>query len=232
MLTLPTNLKIDSSGKKKHFILMGLSALYCNEIFAHTINYVLDKKPSGSITYEYIVEGFKHILPLGLDHILFVTCVFFLGKNIREIILQASMFTIAHTITLGLATYGIINPPIEWIEPIIALSIVFLALENFMSEKIQKWRFIMIFSFGLVHGMGFASALDQLGMPRYAFMNALISFNIGVELGQIAVIMALYLIFGHWFSAQPWYRKRIVQPISLCIAMVAFYWTIQRIGWI
>lgn len=147
----------------------------------------------------------------------------------EKIILQASLFTLAHSITLALAVYGYINPPSSIIEPIIALSIVFLAIENIFYQKVKPWRLIMIFLFGLVHGMGFAGALDELGMPSYSFATALISFNIGVELGQLAIIFFMYFITLKISNQTVWYRKRIVIPANIIIGMVAFYWTIERI---
>src|ERR1700760_3160999 len=97
---------------------------------AHVINYELDKMSTDTVFWKYILIGFEHIIPLGFDHILFITCVFFLNTNLKQVIIQASMFTLAHSITLGLAMYGIIKPPANVIEPLIALSIVFLAIEN------------------------------------------------------------------------------------------------------
>lgn len=88
---------------------------------------------------------------------------------------------------------------------------------------------VMIFIFGMVHGMGFAGALSQLGMPQYAFATALISFNVGVELGQLSIILFMYFVVAKTFSGKPWYRKRIVIPASLIIALIASYWTIERI---
>jgi len=196
---------------------------------AHTINYVLDKEDTGYVFWKYLVLGYEHIIPLGFDHILFILCVFFLNTNIKQIILQASMFTVAHSITLGLAMYGIIKPPANIVEPLIALSIVFLAIENIYSNKVKPWRMVMVFLFGMVHGMGFAGALSQLGMPQYAFAAALISFNVGVELGQLSIILLMYFCVAKMFSGQLWYRRRIVIPASCIIALVAGYWTIERI---
>lgn len=196
---------------------------------AHTINYTLNKMSEGEVFGQYLLEGFKHIIPLGLDHILFILCVFFLNTNLKKIVLQASMFTLAHTITLGLSMYGIINAPGEIIEPIIALSIVFLAIENIYSDKVKPWRLIMVFIFGLVHGMGFAGALNDLGMPEYAFATALISFNIGVELGQLSIILLMYFVVSRQFSQLKWYRSKLVIPACIVIAGIATYWTIERI---
>lgn len=138
------------------------------------------------------------------------------------------MFTLAHTITLGLSMYGIINPPSGIVEPIIALSIVFLAVENIYAQKVKPWRLIMVFIFGLVHGMGFAGALNDLGMPAYAFSTALISFNIGVELGQLAIIFAMYFLVSKQFSNAVWYRSKLVIPVCMIIAVIAGYWTLER----
>lgn len=196
---------------------------------AHTINYQLNKLEDKDVFLKYLGIGYEHIIPLGLDHILFILCVFFLNTNLKKIILQASMFTLAHSITLALAVYGIIDPPGEIVEPLIAASIMVLALENIFSNKVKPWRMLMIFLFGLIHGMGFAGALSELGMPDYAFATALISFNIGVELGQISIILMMYFLVAKTMGKYPWYRKYVVIPSSIFIAIVAGYWTIERI---
>jgi hypothetical protein len=196
---------------------------------AHVIKYELDKVSHASVFWDYTVIGFEHIIPLGLDHILFILCVFFLNTNLRQIILQASMFTVAHSITLGLAMYQVIIPPAGIVEPLIALSIVFLAIENVFQKKVTPWRMLMVFLFGLIHGMGFAGALSDMGMPENAFATALISFNVGVELGHLAVIFLMYILVNRTMGAKPWYRRRIVIPASLLIALIAGYWTIERI---
>lgn len=214
--------------KKSNILLLILLSFTCI-VSAHTIDYELDRLETSEVFSKYLMLGYTHILPLGLDHVLFILCVFFLNSNLKKIIAQATMFTLAHSITLGLAVYGIIQPPPDLIEPVIALSIVFLALENIFFDQLKTWRMILVFLFGLVHGMGFAGALDDLGMPRYDFANALISFNIGVELGQLTVILAMYFMVAKLFSQKTWYRKGIVIPASVLIAIVAFYWTIERI---
>lgn len=196
---------------------------------AHVISYELDPIPGDQVFLKYLVTGYQHIIPMGMDHILFILCVFFLNTNLKKVIIQASMFTLAHSITLGLAMYQVIAPPAHIIEPLIALSIVFLAVENIFSTRVKPWRLVMVFIFGLVHGMGFAGALSELGMPSYAFATALISFNIGVELGQLTIILLMYFLVARIFSQKQWYRKIIVVPSSLLIALIAGYWTIERI---
>lgn len=197
-------------------------------VMAHVVPYELDPRPPGDIFWEYLVMGFEHIIPLGLDHILFILCIFFLNTSIRKIVLQATMFTLAHSITLGLSIYGVINPDPAIVEPLIALSIVILALENVFSSKVRPWRLAMVFLFGLVHGMGFAGVLGDLGMPSNAFATALVAFNVGVELGQLSIILFMYVTVALTMAKRPWYRKTIVIPASLIIAAIALYWTIER----
>ncbi len=215
-------------GKVAVFLVLFLAMAGIAE--GHALTGVDVSKLSGSETiWVYIQLGFQHILPLGLDHILFILSLYFLQPKLKPVVIQASVFTLAHSITLGLAMYGLISPPSEVIEPIIALSIVFVALENLFVRKINPTRLVVIFVFGLVHGMGFAGVLGDLGLPEQAFFSSIISFNVGVELGQIAVILIAYLLVGKWFSERTWYRQRIVVPACIMIACIAGYWTIERL---
>lgn len=142
---------------------------------------------------DYIPVGFDHIVPKGLDHILFVLGLFFLAARFRPLLLQVSLFTLAHTITLALAALGYIRLPGSIVEPLIAASIVFVAVENIWAKGISKWRPVVIFVFGLLHGMGFASVLAEFGLPEDTFVASLIGFNVGVEIGQLAVIAVMFL---------------------------------------
>lgn len=195
---------------------------------AHPMDNVLSKLSRTDLASLYFKLGFEHIVPLGVDHILFVISIFLLNPKLKSVIWQASAFTIAHSITLGLAMYEIITPPIYIIEPIIALSIMFVAIENIITDKLKSARVFIVFVFGLIHGMGFASALTELGLPKNQFFTSLITFNVGVELGQITIILLCWILIGKWFSDKPWYRQRIVIPISALIALVGLYWTIER----
>jgi hypothetical protein len=196
---------------------------------AHTVNYALEGQPTTAVFSYYVKLGFQHIIPLGLDHILFVVGLYLLSPKLKTIIWQATAFTVAHTITLIMSMKNIIVAPPDIVEPIIALSIVFIAVENLITSTLQPWRIALVFAFGLVHGMGFASALNELGIPRDAFFSSLLSFNVGVELGQISVILLCYALFGRWFSEKEWYKSRLVVPMSLAIAAIAVFWTVQRI---
>lgn len=195
---------------------------------AHTINYELAELSQTDVSWTYLKLGFEHIVPLGVDHILFVLSIFFLSNKLKTIIWQATTFTVAHSITLGLAMYGYIQPLPVIVEPIIALSIFFVAVENILVKELKPSRIGIVFLFGLVHGMGFAGALSELGLPPSAFWSALLSFNVGVELGQLAVILGAYLLLGHWFSREKWYRSFVVNPVSAGIALLALYWTVER----
>ena len=176
----------------------------------------------------YLKLGFTHILPKGTDHILFVLGIFLLSVRLKRILLQVTAFTVAHTITLALTIYGVVSLSPRIVEPLIALSIVYVAVENIVTPELRPWRVALVFGFGLLHGMGFAGVLSQLGLPRSEFLPALLSFNAGVELGQLTVIGAAFLLIGLPFRHRVWYRRRVVIPCSLAIAVVGLYWFVVR----
>ncbi len=177
----------------------------------------------------YIPVGFDHIVPKGLDHILFVLGLFFLSTRLRPLLWQVSAFTLAHTVTLALGAMGYVTLPGSIVEPIIAASIVFIAVENILTDGLSRWRPLIVFGFGLLHGLGFASVLQEFGLPESGFIAALIGFNVGVELGQLFVIAVAFALVGYWFGAKPWYRRLIAVPASAGIAAVGLYWFIERV---
>ena len=142
--------------------------------------------------------------------------------------MQVTMFTLAHSITLSLAMLEIFSLPANIVEPLIALSIAYIGIENIFVNKIKNRRLVLVFVFGLLHGMGFASMLADFGMPNNAFATALISFNIGVELGQLFIILLAFVCIAYWFRYKSWYRKIIVIPASLIISITGLYWTWDR----
>ena len=178
---------------------------------------------------DYIVIGFEHILPKGLDHILFVLALFLLSTKFKPLFFQVTFFTIAHSITLFLGVLNIVNISPNIVEPIIAISIAYVAFENLFTNKLNKKRPFVIFIFGLIHGLGFAGILTEIGVPDDLFVTSLISFNVGVEIGQIAVILIAYLMLALPFKKQNWYNKIITKPMSLIIAFVGLYWFIERV---
>lgn len=185
--------------------------------------------PAGTLdtAVRYLILGYLHILPKGLDHILFVLGLFLLSTRLKPLLWQVTAFTAAHTLTLGLATFGVVSIPAKVVEPLIALSIAYVAIENLLTEELKPWRPFVVFGFGLLHGLGFAGVLLELGLPKAEAVPALLAFNVGVELGQLTVLGAAFLLLGT-FRGDPWYRRRIVLPISLAIAVVGLYWAVVR----
>ena len=179
--------------------------------------------------YEYMAVGFTHILPKGLDHILFVVGLYLLSAGLRPLLVQVTAFTVAHSITLGLGLYGVVDVPSSIVEPLIALSIVYVAVENIMRSTLSPWRPFVVFAFGLLHGLGFAGVLQEIGLGRSDYVVGLLGFNIGVEFGQLAVIALAWLATGYWFSGKSWYRQRVVWPASAAIALIGLFWTVERI---
>jgi hypothetical protein len=183
------------------------------------------------VAWRYLVLGFEHIVPYGVDHVLFVLGLFFLSTSLRALLWQVTAFTIAHSVTLTLATLDIVRLPPELVEPIIAGSIAFVAIENLLTTKVHPWRLAIIFAFGLIHGMGFAGVLMDLGLPKDHIAVPLIAFNVGVELGQLAVVAGAFVLVG-WWRKKKWYRPAISMPASALIACAGLYWMVERImGW-
>ncbi len=180
------------------------------------------------VARQYLALGFTHIVPEGLDHILFVLGLFLLGNRLKPLLIQVTAFTVAHSITLGLSLYGIFRLPPAIVEPLIALSIAFVAVENICTPRLQPWRQFVVFGFGLVHGLGFAGVLTSFGLAHQQFALALVTFNSGVELGQLLVITLAFLAVG-WWRQKPWYRAVIVVPASSLIAATGLFWTVQRL---
>jgi hypothetical protein len=167
-------------------------------------------------------------VPEGADHILFVLGLFFLGVTWRKLLSQTTVFTIAHATTLFLSTYGIFRLPSRIVEPAIALSIAWIAIENIVKPRLGPARLAIVFGFGLIHGLGFAGSLSDVPFPKKDFLIALLGFNFGVDFGQLFVIAVAFLAVG-WYRDKPWFRGRIAVPCSIAIAAVGLFWAIQRI---
>ena len=196
---------------------------------AFSLEAVFTKSPISETIWSYMVIGFEHIVPKGTDHIMFILGLFLFSIKMKPLLWQVTMFTVAHTITLGLSINGVLNLPSEIVEPLIALSIAYVGIENIYAKRLHSSRLVLVFMFGLLHGMGFAGVLSDFGMPDDAFAVALISFNIGVELGQLAVISLAFMTVGFWFRRREWYRKIIIIPGSLGISVVGLFWTVERL---
>jgi hypothetical protein len=197
--------------------------------WAHVIVQELGRMSRTDAAILYLRLGYTHILPLGLDHILFVFCLFILNPKPRPVLVQATAFTVAHSITLALALYHIVSPKPGIIEPLIAASILYVSIENMMTLRLKPARITIVFLFGLIHGLGFAGTLGTLGLPQHSYLVALVMFNAGVELGQITIILASFFLLGKWLGNSPHYRRLVVMPLSLVIAVVAGVWVVERL---
>ena len=184
---------------------------------------------AASVFVKYVRSGFDHILPKGLDHILFVIGLFLLSPALRPLLTQVSLFTVAHTATLGLAASGVVSVPAAVVEPLIAASIAFIAVENLFRTSLSRWRPWVVFGFGLLHGLGFASVLTEFGLPSDQFVLALAAFNIGVELGQLTVLALCFLAVGLIFR-RSWYRTMVSMPASVLLAGIGLFWFVERIA--
>ena len=210
---------------------LDLTTLAATEPGARTAGSVDARGSAGdgwSTFVSYMRQGFIHVVPEGLDHILFVLGVFLLTRAWRPLLAQVTTFTLAHSVTLALATLGVVHVPASIVEPIIAASIAAVALENIFRPRYTPWRLVVIFVFGLIHGLGFAGALSDLALPRASLAAGLVGFNVGVEGGQLAVIGAAFLATA-WLRDPVLHRRWIVIPGSACIALVSVWWTVQRV---
>jgi len=194
--------------------------------------------------YAYMPVGFDHIIPKGLDHILFVLGLFFLSTRLAPLVWQVSAFTLAHTVTLALGALGFAQIPAGIVEPLIAASIVYVAVENLFQRSLNRWRPFVIFGFGLLHGLGFASVLGEFGLPDGQLIPALLGFNVGVEIGQLTVIAAAALLLlgcaklarrsdlteaEEPVGRYPVMFRAVSIPGSLIIAVIGLYWCVERL---
>lgn len=186
------------------------------------------KQTVGAVFREFVVEGVHHIF-IGPDHILFVIGLMLLGGSVGRILQIVTAFTIAHSITLGLATFRIINPPAAVIEPIIALSIVFVGAHAFLGKKEHDPRLLFAFCFGLIHGFGFANVLQEMTLPGHALGWSLFAFNFGVEIGQACIVLACAPLLALLGRRSPRLSEQVIAAGALCVATAGSFWFFQRI---
>lgn len=175
-----------------------------------------------------VPTGFTHIVPGGLDHVLFMLGLFLMASTRRALVLQVSAFTAAHSTTLALGVFGAVSVPPQIVEPLIAASIAFIALENLFATSVTRWRLLVVFAFGLLHGLGFAGAMADLGLSGEHLAASLVGFNVGVELGQLAVIAAAALIVRTLRLSIDAERQYVLRPASAAIALTGLFWAIER----
>lgn len=183
----------------------------------------------------FVDFGFQHIIPQGLDHVLFVVALYLNARNWPSLLLQVTTFTVAHTVTLALAATGMVSAPGEIIEPLIAISIVALAIEAIGFRRANVWRLPVIFAFGLLHGLGFGSVMRAY-LENADFSAGLVGITVGVEAGHLLVLaatgLAAFLVRTvlKATSRSELYRPAFVIPVASAIALIGLYWTLQRVG--
>jgi hydrogenase/urease accessory protein HupE len=208
-------------------VFSGMSGVLLDVAASEISSNRVETRPSRETQVEsWIVSGFRHVIPMGLDHILFILGLFLLAPRLKPLLGQSLLFTLAHSITLALVIFGVIHFPAKWVEVLIAVSIAWIGIENLFAKRINKSRLYLVFCFGLIHGMGFAEVLrEKLGdLSGKALALPLVSFNIGVELAQATLLIGAFIIlipFRKWTIS--------IQNIgSILIALVALFWVYQR----
>lgn len=177
---------------------------------------------------DFLKLGFTHILPYGLDHVVFVLGLFFCCREFGSLLTQVTLFTMAHSLSLGAAVVGGWHGPARIVEVAIALSIAFVGIENLVRQRPWRWRGVITFAFGLVHGLGFADAFQgAVGQTGGSFGRALLAFNVGVELGQLVVVLAAFSLVGRYWE-RPWYRRGVSVPASMVILAAGLGWAAAR----
>jgi hydrogenase/urease accessory protein HupE len=190
-----------------------------------------DERGMGEIAWAYLVLGFEHILS-GIDHLLFVIGLLFLVGFQRKLIWTITAFTVAHSLTLASAALGWLTLRSAPVEACIAVSIVLVATEALRKTSqpetlSRRWPAVVAFLFGLVHGLGFAGALQDIGLPQNHLAVALLTFNVGVELGQLATVAAAWALT--WLATRQAWASRLRTPILYVIGTMAAYWSWMRV---
>jgi len=178
---------------------------------------------------QFIDIGFDHVIPLGWDHILFIIGMALSSLLWRRLLLLVSAFTLAHTITLGLAMVGVLEISARIVEPLIAFSIAYVAIENLLTHQSIKRKTIIVFIFGLIHGLGFASMLKGFEMMPDSFLTTLIGFNIGVELAQVIIVLGVVSVLLLLRKLKLNYQQLAVVPVSVLIALIGVWWGVERL---
>lgn len=177
--------------------------------------------------YFVFQQGFRHVVPLGLDHVLFILGLFLASRSWRFLLEQSLVFTLAHSVTLGMASAGVIVLSGAWVEPLIALSIFCLGLENLLMSPRRRRRLLLVFLFGLLHGLGFASVLKSFLSVEEHFLSHLALMNLGVECAQLAVLVVVGLATLGWRHTRVYRWVQIGANLALMI--VAGWWFFGRI---
>lgn len=179
--------------------------------------------------WDFIKLGISHVIPYGFDHILFIVLLFFSSSDLRKSLIICTVFTVAHSITLLLAFFNLVQYETYWVELFIAFSILFMGLQNLIGKKWYLKNILIIFLFGLVHGLGFASYIMKIQFQPYLYFYSILGFNLGIEIAQILIILFCFYLISKPFKKKPWYQLKIVNSISIFATSIAVFWIIQRI---
>ncbi len=186
------------------------------------------EQPIWNVLWTFLLEGIRHIY-IGPDHILFIVSLMLLGGNLLQLLKIVSAFTLAHSVTLALATLGILNLPASLVEPIIAASIVFVGVHSLASKNKTDLRILFAFGFGLIHGFGFASVLSELELPQKALAWALLAFNLGVEMGQMCIVLLVAPLLALLRRRSLHNAVLVVRLASVGVIAMGTYWFIERV---
>jgi hydrogenase/urease accessory protein HupE len=181
-----------------------------------------------AVIRKFVPAGIHHIL-VGPDHLLFLVGLLLLGGSIRRLAMVVTSFTIAHSVTLSLAALNILTPPARLIEPAIALSIVYVGADNLLAQGGRDVRAWIAFAFGFIHGFGFANVLREMDLPGRALGWSLFSFNVGVEIGQLLVVVTVASVFAALRSRSEWAGRQLVYAGSILVMIAGAFWFVQRV---
>jgi hydrogenase/urease accessory protein HupE len=181
-----------------------------------------------AVLRKFIPSGVHHIL-IGPDHLLFLVGLLLLGGSMRQLLLVVTAFTAGHSVTLSLAALNILTPPPHIIEPAIALSIVYVGADNLMAQGGRDVRAWIALAFGFIHGFGFANVLREMGLPSRALGWSLFSFNIGVEIGQVMVVVLVASTFAFLRSRSQWAQRHLAAAGSIVVIIAGAYWFVERV---
>jgi hydrogenase/urease accessory protein HupE len=195
---------------------------------AHLEYFAGSRQGVAAVVRRFVPAGVHHIL-IGPDHLLFLVGLLLLGGTVRQLLLVVTSFTVAHSITLSLAALNIVTPPARLIEPAIALSIVYVGADNILAKGGRDVRGWIAFTFGFIHGFGFASVLREMDLPRRALGWSLFSFNIGVEIGQLFVVVLVAAALVALKSRSEWAGRHLAFAGSLVVIAAGAFWFVQRV---
>jgi len=181
-----------------------------------------------AVMKKFVPAGIHHIL-IGPDHLLFLIGLLLLGGSIRQLLLVVTAFTVAHSVTLSLAALNIVNPPARIIEPAIALSIVYVGADNLLVRGGRDVRAWIALTFGFIHGFGFANVLREMDLPARALGWSLFSFNVGVEIGQLLVVIAVASALAALRSRNEAAGRRLAYAGSVVVIAAGAFWFIERV---